>query len=233
MLSTTEEPGGPVALITAAGKGIGAACARALAGAGYRVVLLSRGEDAATLATELGGVGMRGDVTRAADLEALVRTALDRYGRIDAVVFNTGHPAKGPLLDLTDAQWHEGLDLLLLGLVRLARLVTPIMERQGHGAWVSISSLAVEQPDARFPVSSVIRAALGAFTRLYAERYAGSGIRANVVLPSFVDNHPVDEATRARIPLGRPVSAEEVARTVVFLLSPAASGITGTSVRVG
>ena len=222
----------PVALVTAAGRGIGAGCARALAGAGYSLVLMSSGGGAESLAAELSGVGLRGDVTKATDLEEFVARALEVHGRVDAVVNNTGHPARGALLDLTDQEWHQGLDLLLLGVVHMARLVTPVMERQGGGAIVNISSLAAQEPDPRFPVSSALRAALGAFTRLYSDRYAAAGIRMNCVLPGFVDTYPVDDATRARIPLGRPVTVDEVAATVVFLLSPAASAITGQLVRV-
>jgi NAD(P)-dependent dehydrogenase (short-subunit alcohol dehydrogenase family) len=222
----------PVALITAAGRGIGAACAHELAEAGYAVALLSSSEHAELLAGRLDGTGMRGDVTQPADLAAFVQLALHRWGRIDAVVNNTGHPAQGDLLAIDDSEWHAGLDLLLLGVIRLARLVTPVMEAQGGGAIVNISSLAAEEPDARFPVSSVVRAGLGAFTKLYADRYAPLGIRMNTVLPGFVDSYPVDEATRAQIPMGRPATVAEVARTVRFLLSEDAGAITGQQLRV-
>ena len=222
----------PVALVTAAGRGIGAACARELAGAGYGLALMSPSERAEVLAGELDGIGMRGDITRVEDLEALVKLTLHRWGRIDAVVINTGHPAKGDLLALTEADWRAGFDLLLLNVIRTAHLVTPIMEGQGRGAIVNISSLTAEEPDARFPVSSVIRAGLGAFTKLYADRYARSGIRMNTVLPAFVDNYEVDAATLAAIPIGRPATMNEVAATVRFLLSDDAGAITGQQIRV-
>lgn len=223
----------PVAVVTAAGRGIGAACARALAGAGYSLVLMSSGGGAEALASELGGIGLRGDVTKTADLKAVVARALEIHGRVDAVVNNTGHPARGALLDLTDQDWHQGLDLLLLGVVHMARLVTPVMERQGGGAIVNISSLAALEPDPRFPISSAIRAGLGAFTKLYSDRYAATGIRMNCVLPGFVDTFPVDDATLGRMPIRRPVRVEEVAATVLYLLTPGASAITGQSIRVG
>lgn len=222
----------PVALVTAAGSGIGAACARELAEAGYGLALMSPSERAEVLAGDLDGIGMRGDVTRVEDLEALVKLTLHRWGRIDAVVINTGHPAKGDLLALTEADWRAGFDLLLLNVIRTVRLVTPIMEGQGRGAIVNISSLTAEEPDARFPVSSVIRAGLGAFTKLYADRYARSGIRMNTVLPAFVDNYEVDAATLAAIPIGRPATMNEVAATVRFLLSDDAGAITGQQIRV-
>jgi NAD(P)-dependent dehydrogenase (short-subunit alcohol dehydrogenase family) len=221
----------PVALITAAGRGIGAGCARALADAGYAVALLSRSEHAERLAGELEGIGMRGDVTVPGDLEAFVRLAMHRWGRIDGVVNNTGHPARGDVLAIADEDWHAGLDLLLLSVIRMARLVTPIMEGQGGGAMVNISSLVAEEPTAAFPVSSVHRAGLGAFTKLYADRYAAAGIRMNTVLPGWVETYPVDEATLARIPQGRPATVAEVAGTVRFLLSADAGAITGQSLR--
>jgi len=220
----------PVALITAAGRGIGAACGRELAECGYAVALMSPSPNAERLAGELDGVGMRGDVTRPDDLEALVRLALHRWGRIDAVVNNTGAAATGDLLHLADEDWHAGMDLMLLNVIRLARLVTPAMEQQGGGAIVNISSLSARQPNPSFPVSSVIRAGLGAFTKLYADRYAKSGIRMNTVLPGWVDSYPLEEAIRAQIPLGRPATVAEVAKTVRFLLSQDAGAITGQQI---
>src|SRR5918911_40694 len=130
----------PVAIVTAASRGIGAACARELAGRGYRVGLLARSAEVQDLARELGGVGWVGSVASVEGLEGVVRTTLEAFGRIDGVVNNTGHPARGELLEISDADWHAGLDLLLLNVVRMARLVTPIMERQGGGAIVNIST---------------------------------------------------------------------------------------------
>ena len=222
----------PVALVTAAGRGIGAACARELADAGYAVALLSPSDHAERLAGELQGIGMRGDVTVPEDLEAFVGAAMHRWGRVDAVVNHTGHPPKGDLLAIGDVEWQRGLDLLLLNVVRMARLVTPLMEGQGGGSIVNLSGLSAEEPNLAFPVSSVLRAGLGAFTKLYADRYAKAGIRMNTVLPGFVDNYPIDETTRAAIPLGRAATTTEVARAVRFLLSPDAAAITGQSLRV-
>lgn len=119
-----------VALITAAGKGMGAAIARELASAGYRVALMSPSGSAVALAGELDGLGLRGSVTEEADLDRLVRETLARYGRIDAVVNNTGHPPKGELLSIADASWHDALDLILLNVARLMRRVTPVFQAQ-------------------------------------------------------------------------------------------------------
>jgi NAD(P)-dependent dehydrogenase (short-subunit alcohol dehydrogenase family) len=220
----------PVAILTAASKGIGAACARELAARGHRVVLLARSQEVETLAATLGGKGVRGDVANAADLERLVTTTLDSYGRIDVLVNNTGHVAKGDLLSIPDTSWEEGLALLLLNVVRLARLVVPVMEQQGGGAIVNISSLWAAQPHLDAPVSSVFRAGLGAFTKLFADRYGPVGIRMNCVLPGFVEE--ADPAFIAATPLGRPATPEEVGRVVAFLASSDASYITGQSLRV-
>ena len=223
-------PLSPVAIVTAASSGIGAACARELAARGHRIVLMARSAAVASLAAELGGKGMRGDVANAADLERLVTTTLDSNGRIDVLVNNTGHVAKGDLLSLPDTAWQEGLALLLLNVVRLARLVVPAMEKQGGGAIVNISSLWAAQPHLDAPVSSVFRAGLGALTKLFADRYGPVGIRMNCVLPGFVEE--ADPAFVAATPLRRPATAEEVARVVAFLASSDASYITGQSLRV-
>jgi NAD(P)-dependent dehydrogenase (short-subunit alcohol dehydrogenase family) len=222
----------PVAIITAASKGMGAACARELAGRGYRVSLLARGDDVVALAQELGGRATRGSTDNAADLARLVDDTFAAYGRVDGVVNNTGHPVKGPLLDLGDADWHAGLDLVLLNVVRMARLVTPAMRAQGGGALVNISTYAAYEPDPRFPISASLRAALGSFCKLYADQEAKHGIRMNNVLPGFIDTRGVSETTRATIPAGRYGRAGEIAATVAFLLSPEAGYITGQNLRV-
>ena len=193
---------------------------------------MSRSDDVLELAAELGGLGVVGSVTEVSDLESLVARAEEAYGRIDGVVCNTGHPPKGDLLELTDAEWHEGLDLVLMNVVRLARLVTPVMERQGGGAFVNISTFGAVEPSLSFPVSSALRAGLGAFVKLFSDRYGAAGIRMNNVLPGFIDTYDVDEDTRARIPLGRRGLRAEVAGTVAFLLSHEGGYITGQNIRV-
>lgn len=221
-----------VAIVTAASRGMGAACARELAARGCRLVLMSRSADIHVLAGELNGLALQGSSDNADDLEKLMALAMDRHGRIDAVVNNTGHPKKGPLLELTDADWHAGLDLLLLNVVRMARLVTPIMQVQGGGAIVNISTFAAFEPSARFPISATLRAALASFTKIYADEVAKSNIRINNVLPGYVDSIPQNEATIAQIPMGRQATKEEIAKTVAFLLSSDAGYITGQNLRV-
>ena len=222
----------PVAIVTAAGRGMGAAIARDLAATGYRLALMSNSGGAVALAEELGASGMTGSVTDEADMGSLVERTVAEYGRVDGVVSNTGHPPKGPLLDLTNDDWHTGLDLALLNVVTMARLVTPVMEAQGEGAFVNISTFAAFEPSLAFPISSALRAALGSFTKLYADQYAPAGIRMNNVLPGFVDTYPESEENLARIPTGRYARADEIAKAVRFLLSDDASYVTGQNLRV-
>lgn len=222
----------PVAIVTAASKGMGAAIARELAGRGYRLALMARSEGINALASELGGVALQGSVTEPKDLERLVALAQERYGRVDAVVNHTGHPPKGDLLAIPDSDWHLGLDVVLMNVVRVSRLVTPIMAQAGGGAIVNVSSFAAFEPDPDFPVSASLRTALAAFTKLYADRYAREGIRMNNVLPGFIDSLPEKPERKARIPLQRYGSVEEIAKTVAFLLSADAGYITGQNIMV-
>lgn len=221
-----------VAIVTAAGRGMGAAIARELAADGYKLALMSPSGAAGELAQSLQGLGVTGSVTEIDDLQRLVDLTLEHYGQIDAVVNHTGHPPKGPLLEITDEDWHRGLDLVMLNVVRLARLVTPIMQKQGGGAIVNISTFAVFEPEPTFPVSAAMRAALASFTKLYADQYAADGIRMNNILPGFIDSLPETEERRRRIPMGRYGTVTEIAKTVRFLLSADAGYITGQNIRV-
>ncbi|QFU17152.1 SDR family oxidoreductase [Microvirga thermotolerans] len=222
----------PVAIVTAASKGMGAAIARELHRRGYRLALLARSEGLQEVARETDALAVRGSVTEPADLERLVKETLGRYGRIDAVVNHTGHPPKGDLLAIPDADWHAGLDVVLMNVVRMARLVTPEMEKAGRGAFVNVSSFAAFEPDADFPVSAALRTALAAFAKLYAERYAKAGIRMNNVLPGFIDSLPEKPERTARIPMGRYGTVDEIAKTVAFLLSDDAGYVTGQNILV-
>jgi NAD(P)-dependent dehydrogenase (short-subunit alcohol dehydrogenase family) len=221
-----------VAIVTAAGSGMGATCARELAGRGYAVALMSTSGKAEALGEELGGLGLTGSVTEEADLETLVGGTLERYGRIDGVVNSTGHPASGEVLELADGQWHEALDLVVLNVVRIARLVTPAMLRQGGGAIVNVSTVSAFEPSPAFPLSSSLRAGQAGFTKLYADRYAAEGVRMNNVLAGYVESFEIDDETRGSIPMQRQGTLEEIAKTVAFLLSEDSGYITGQNIRV-
>lgn len=221
-----------VAIITAAGSGMGAAVARSLAESGYKVGILSSSGRGEALARELGGIGVTGSNLVVADLESLVDQVVAAYGRIDAVVNSAGHGPKGDLLAISDEDWHRGMEVYFLNVVRMCRLVTPVMERNGGGAIVNISTYATFEPEPFFPTSGAFRSSLAAFTKLYADRYAAKGIRMNNVLPGFIDSLPEKEDFKSRIPMERYGTVQEIAATVVFLLSGGATYITGQNIRV-
>lgn len=221
-----------VAIITAASRGMGAAVAKELAADGYKVALMSTSGAADDLAQSLGGIAVTGSVLNPDDLKRLVDQTMAQYGRIDAVVNNTGHPPKGDLLAITDEQWHLGLDMVMMNVVRMARLVTPIMQQQGGGAIVNISTFAAFEPNPTFPVSASLRAALAAFTKLYADEYAKDKIRMNNVLPGYINSFPESADIVVQIPMERYGTVEEIAKTTRFLLSDGAGYITGQNLRV-
>ncbi|MEP2771764.1 MAG: SDR family oxidoreductase [Fulvivirga sp.] len=221
-----------VAIVTAASKGMGAACAKELSQRGYKVALMARSAEINSLAEELGGVAVVGSVTNKNDLKQLVDKTMQTYGRIDAVINNTGHPAKGDLLELTEDQWREGMDLVLLNVAKMAQLVIPIMQKQGGGAIANISTFAAFEPSPSFPISSVMRAALASYTKLLADKYASEKIRINNILPGFIDSYDVDSEVLNDIPMHRSGKVEEVAKTAAFLLSSDAGYITGQNIRV-
>lgn len=220
----------PVAMITAASQGIGLAAAQELAHRGYAVSLLARSERVLAAAAALGGLGTVGSVTDAADLARFHAATIERFGTVDAVVNNTGHLPKGDLLEVSDQDWNTGVDLVLFNVIRLARLVVPGMQRRKKGAFVNISAYGAVTPDLVYPVSSVLRAGLDAFTKLFAQRYAADGIRMNAILPGFVDSYPVDAARVAAIPLGRYGTVGELAKSIAWLLSDDSAYITGQSI---
>ncbi|CFW92435.1 oxidoreductase [Bordetella pertussis] len=124
------------------------------------------------------------------------------------------------------------MDYYLLNVVRIARLVTPVMREQGGGSIVNISTYATFEPEAAFPTSGVLRAGLAAFAKLYADQYAADNVRMNNVLPGFIDSLPEKEDRRARIPMSRYGLAEEVADLIAFLASSQSSYITGQNIRI-
>ena len=221
-----------VAVITAGGSGMGAMAARRLAADGFRVAILSSSGKGEALAKELGGIGVTGSNQSGDDLKRLVDLTVATWGRIDALVNSAGHGPRAALLDLSDDDWHRGMEVYFLNVVRPTRLVTPIMQRQKGGAIVNISTFATFEPDPAFPTSGVFRAGLAAYTKLFADRYAPENIRMNNVLPGFIDSLPEKPGIRERIPMGRYGRSEEVAELIGLLASDRAAYITGQNIRI-
>ncbi|MGR9171928.1 SDR family oxidoreductase [Rhizobium sp. KDH_Rht_773_N] len=221
-----------VAVITAGGSGMGAESARRLAADGYKVAILSSSGKGEALAGELGGVGVTGSNQSNEDLKRLVDAAIGAWGRIDVLVNSAGHGPRAPLNEITDEQWHKGMDVYLMNVIRAVRLVTPIMQAQKKGAIVNISTAWAFEPSAMFPTSAVFRAGLAAYTKLFADTYAAENIRMNNVLPGWIDSLPATEERRDSVPMQRYGTSAEVAATIAFLVSDGAGYITGQSLKV-
>jgi len=221
-----------VALVTAGGSGMGAGAARRLAADGFRVAILSSSGKGEALANELGGLGVTGSNKSNDDLKRLVDGAYAKWGRIDVLVNSAGHGPRAPIVEISDEQWHTGLDTYLLNVIRPTRLVTPIMQAQKRGAIINISTAWAFEPSARFPTSAVFRAGLAAFTKIFTDTYAADTIRMNNVLPGWIDSLPATDARRESVPMLRYGKVEEIAATVSFLASDGAAYITGQNIRV-
>ncbi len=221
-----------VALITAGGSGMGADAARRLAEENFQIGILSSSGNGEALAEELGGIGHTGSNLNVADHQALVDKVMSNWGRIDVLVNSAGHGPKGPVLEISDDDWHTGMEVYLLNVVRPARIVAPIMAAQGGGAIINISTFAAFEPDPLFPTSGVFRAGLAAFTKLFADKYAADNVRMNNVLPGFIDSLPETEDRRARIPMGRYGKAREVSALISYLASEDAAYVTGQNIRI-
>lgn len=220
-----------VAIITAAGSGMGAGAARRLAADGFDVAILSSSGRGEALANDLGGIGVTGSNRSSEDLQRLVDMTMDRWGRVDALVNSAGHGPRADILDLSDEDWQKGMEVYFLSAVRPIRLVAPIMQRQKSGAIVNISTFAAFEPDPVFPTSGVFRAGLAAWTKLFADRYAADNIRINNVLPGFIDSLPEKPEFRERIPMRRYGRTGEIAELVAFLVGSGGGYITGQNIR--
>lgn len=248
---------GKVALVTGGSMGIGFACARALSREGALVFIAARGEqrlqDAARrIQAETGTevVPIRADMTSTDDVRRFVRTALDRHGRVDVLVNNAGAARGGLIEHLTDEDWWDGLNLKLLGYVRMLREVLPIMVRQGGGRVVNVIGNDGNKPAYWEVVPGAANAAGHNLTLALAEQYGRHNILINAVNPGPVETErwdglekamardkgiSQDEAHRlalASIPLGRLNTPEEVATLVVFLASERNTYITGALISI-
>lgn len=221
-----------VAILTAAGTGMGADAAKKLSSKGFKIAILSSSGKGEALAKELGGIGFTGSNQSNEDLKKIVEEVVKKWGRIDLLVNSAGHGPKGPILELTDEDWQKGMETYFMNVVRPTRLVTPIMQKQKYGVIINISTFATFEPDPTFPTSGVFRAGLSSFTKLFADKYALDNIRMNNILPGFIDSLPEKEEFKMRIPLNRYGKTSEISEVICFLASDGASYITGQNIRV-
>ncbi len=221
-----------VAMVVGGGSGMGAASARALAAEGWSVAVMSSSGKGEALGNELGGLGFTGSNQSVEDIGRFFEATMAKWGRVDALVNGAGHGPKGKLLAISDEDWHKGLDVYFMNVARAVRLVAPVMVAQGAGSIVNISTAWIGEPSPMFPTSAVARAGLAAYTKLFADQYAGQNLRMNNVLPGWIDSLPMVDERRDAVPMKRYGTAEEVADLVVFLASEKSSYITGQNLRI-
>ena len=232
---------GLVAVVTGGASGIGAATARLLQERGARVAVLDRGTDGAPD----GVLALRCDVTDAAAVDAAVGTVVERLGGLDVLVNNAGIGATGHVGENDDAEWARVLDVNVTGMARVARAALPHLRRSAHAAVVNTCSAVAFVGVRQRALYSASKGAVLALTLAMAADHVREGIRVNAVAPGTAETPWVGrllgaaedpaaaaEALRQRQPLGRLVTAEEVAHAIASLASPLAASTTGTVLRV-
>jgi 3-oxoacyl-[acyl-carrier protein] reductase len=248
---------GKVAMVAGASRGLGYAVARRLAAEGARVSILSRREEdvaaaARRIQEETGAevLAVPGSVTSVSDLEAWQARTRERFDGVDLLLTNSGGPPPGGALSFDDAAWQAGFELLLLSAVRMARLVVPSMKARGGGAILMATSSSVKEPLPNLTLSTVLRAGVSALAKSLALELAPEKIRVNQIVPGRIETDRVRqmdvvngtrlgisaEEARARstatIPLARYGAPDEFGAAAAFLLSDAASYITGATLQV-
>ncbi|MBZ0291924.1 MAG: SDR family oxidoreductase [Anaerolineae bacterium] len=244
-----------VALVAAASKGLGYGVARALASDGAKVSICSRSADeieaaAKKLADETGAdtLGTACDVTDPKDIETWVKRTVEQWGQIDALLVNAGGPPAGYFKEISDEQWQAAFELTLMSSIRMINAAIPHMT--GGGAILTITSSSVREPVERLVLSTVMRSGVVGLVKTLADELAPDGIRVNNLIPGRIDTDRVahlDEGTAKRlgisfeearerslknIPLGRLGTIDDFGAAAAFLLSPAASYITGATLQV-
>ena len=244
---------GKVAMVAAASQGLGYAIAHALAAEGAKVSIAARKQETISAAAARIGndaIGFEADVARPDTIDAWHRATLDRFGSVDLLVTNSGGPPAGPALSFDDAAWKNAFDLLFLGAIHTIRTVLPSMEARGGGSILMLTSSSVKNPIPNLGLSNVIRPAVSALTKTLADELAPKKIRVNQLIPgriaterlTYLDNANAQRAgialeeqqrrSAAAIPMGRYGTPEEFAAAAAFLLSDAASYITGATLQV-
>ena len=218
-------------LVVGGGRGMGAATAREMHKRGYRLSLMSPSESCEQLAKDLKAVALRGKAENKENLKSIVSFTMEKYGRIDSVLVHVGGPPKGDLLEIDDGDWDKANQMIIKPVISVAKLVTPIMLEQGGGSIVNITTFSAFEPSLTFPTSSVYRAGVSSFTKLFSERYGAKNIRMNCLLPGFTDSLNLPDEFAQLSSLKRLARAEEQAKVAAFLLSDDSSYITGQSIR--
>ncbi len=246
-----------VVLVTAASRGLGYAVAQALAREGARVTICARHEEslreaARALEEETGGhvLPVVADVTRERDVDRLVAATLEHFGRVDALFINTGGPRPGSFLSLQPHEWEAAMRLVIQSAVWLTYRVVPIMRAQKEGSILANTSVTVRTPLDGLTLSNSLRAAVVGLVKTLSIELGPDNIRVNAIAPGWTRTERVDEILRARaehnvstpeeeatkitanVPLRRMASPEEFGRVAAFLLSPAASYVTGVTMVV-
>jgi 3-oxoacyl-[acyl-carrier protein] reductase len=248
--------GGKVALVAASSRGLGLAVAEELAAEGARLVMCARGGEAlARAAQAIAGRGaevlaVSADLTEPAEVERVAREAVERFGRVDVLVTNTGGPPAGPFESHSPEAWHQAVRQNLDSVVNLVRAVLPGMKERRWGRIVNVTSIAVKQPVDNLILSNSVRAAVTGFARTLASEVAPFGITVNSVLPGYTRTQRVEElaarnaalrgtspdaeraAWEAQIPMARLGDPREFAAAVAFLASERASYVTAQNLAV-
>ena len=218
-------------LVIGGGRGMGAATAKEMQKRGYKLSLMSPSDSCEKLAEELNGIALRGKAEVPENLKSIIDFTMEKYGRIDSVLVHVGGPPKGDLLEIEDEDWDKANQMIIKPVIRIAKLVTPIMLEQGGGSIVNITTFSAFEPSLTFPTSSVYRAGVSSFTKLFSDRYGAKNIRMNCLLPGFTDSLNLPEEFAQLSSLKRLARAEEQAKVAAFLLSDDSSYITGQSIR--
>jgi len=221
-----------VAVLIAAGSGMGADAAKSLSKDGYKVAILSSSGKGEKLAKKLGGIGYTGSNLNPKDIKKFINNVFTEWGRIDVLVNSAGHGPKGQILKISDEEWFTGMETYFLNVVRAVRMVTPIMKKQKNGSIINISTYAIFEPERSFPTSGVMRAGLSSFVKIYSDEYAKYNIRINNILPGFIESLKPKKEFLKRIPLKRVGKVSEISAVVNLLASDSGSYITGQNIKV-